>query len=236
MRVDGRQWDEMRLVRMTPGFVPYAEGSVLIEVGGTRVLCNASVEESQPRWRQGSGAGWITAEYAMLPRSTHKRTPRETVRQAGRTHEIRRLIGRSLRAVADLGRLGERTIILDCDVIQADGGTRTAAITGSYVALALAVERLAAAGSVPDGVLTGQVAAVSLGWVGNQLLLDLCYAEDAAAAADFNVVVTGDGRLVEVQGTAEGEPFSRRALDAVLDLADKGIGELLVAQRQVLVK
>jgi len=236
MRVDGRQWDEMRLVRMTPGFVPYAEGSVLIEVGGTRVLCNASVEESQPRWRQGSGAGWITAEYAMLPRSTHKRTPRETVRQAGRTHEIRRLIGRSLRAVADLGRLGERTIILDCDVIQADGGTRTAAITGSYVALALAVERLAAAGSVPDGVLIGQVAAVSLGWVGNQLLLDLCYAEDAAAAADFNVVVTGDGRLVEVQGTAEGEPFSRRALDAVLDLADKGIGELLVAQRQVLAK
>ena len=236
MRIDGRQWDEMRLVRMTPGFVPYAEGSVLIEVGGTRVLCNASVEESQPRWRQGSGAGWITAEYAMLPRSTHKRTPRETVRQAGRTHEIRRLIGRSLRAVADLGRLGERTIILDCDVIQADGGTRTAAITGSYVALALAVERLAAAGSVPDGVLIGQVAAVSLGWVGNQLLLDLCYAEDAAAAADFNVVVTGDGRLVEVQGTAEGEPFSRRALDAVLDLADKGIGELLVAQRQVLVK
>ena len=236
MRVDGRRWDEMRPVRMTPGFVPYAEGSVLIEVGGTRVLCNASVEESLPRWRQGSGAGWITAEYAMLPRSTHRRTPRETVSQAGRTHEIRRLIGRSLRAVADLTRLGERTNILDCDVIQADGGTRTAAITGSYVALALAVEHLAAMGAAPDGVLTGQVAAVSLGWVGGQLLLDLCYAEDAAATADFNVVVTGDGRLVEVQGTAEGEPFSRRALDAVLDLADKGIGELLAVQRHILGK
>jgi ribonuclease PH len=236
MRVDGRQWDEMRPVRMTPGFVPYAEGSVLIEVGGTRVLCNASVEESLPRWRQGSGAGWITAEYAMLPRSTHKRTPREAIGQAGRTHEIRRLIGRSLRAVVDLTRLGERTIILDCDVIQADGGTRTAAITGSYVALALAVERLAANESVPEGVLTGQVAAVSLGWVDGRLLLDLCYGEDAAATADFNVVVTGDGRLVEVQGTAEGEPFSRRALDAVLDLADKGIGELLAVQRQVLEK
>jgi ribonuclease PH len=222
MRVDGRRWDEMRAVRMVPGFVPYAEGSVLIEVGGTRVLCNASVEESLPRWRQGSGAGWITAEYAMLPRSTHKRTPREAMGQAGRTHEIRRLI--------------ERTIILDCDVIQADGGTRTAAITGSYVALALAVESLAATGLAPEGVLVGQVAAVSLGWVGGQLLLDLCYAEDAAATADFNVVVTGDGRLVEVQGTAEGEPFSRRALDAVLDLANKGIGELLAAQRQLLGK
>ena len=236
MRVDGRRWDEMRAVRMVPGFVPYAEGSVLIEVGGTRVLCNASIEESLPRWRQGSGAGWITAEYAMLPRSTHKRTPREAMGQAGRTHEIRRLIGRSLRAVADLGRLGERTIILDCDVIQADGGTRTAAITGSYVALALAVESLTATGLAPEGVLVGQVAAVSLGWVGGQLLLDLCYAEDAAATADFNVVVTGDGRLVEVQGTAEGEPFSRRALDAVLDLANKGIGELLAAQRQLLGK
>jgi len=236
MRVDGRRWDEMRPVRMTPGFVPYAEGSVLIEVGGTRVLCNASVEESLPRWRQGSGAGWITAEYAMLPRSTHKRTSREAIGQAGRTHEIRRLIGRSLRAVVDLTRLGERTIILDCDVIQADGGTRTAAITGSYVALALAVERLAANESVPEGVLTGQVAAVSLGWVNGRLLLDLCYGEDAAATADFNVVVTGDGRLVEVQGTAEGEPFSRQALDAVLDLADKGIGELLAVQRQVLEK
>jgi len=234
MRLDGRRWDEMRPVRMTLDFVPYAEGSVLIEVGGTRVLCNASVEESLPRWRQGSGAGWITAEYAMLPRSTQRRTARDAMAQAGRTHEIRRLIGRSLRAVADLTRLGERTIILDCDVIQADGGTRTAAITGSYVALALAVERLAAAGAVPEGVMTGQVAAVSLGWVDGQLRLDLCYEEDAAATADFNVVVTGDGRLVEVQGTAEGEPFSRRALDAVLDLADKGIGELLAVQRQAL--
>ncbi len=234
MRPDGRQNDELRPVRLTPGFVPYAEGSVLFEMGGTRVLCNASVEDSLPRWRIGSGAGWITAEYALLPRSTHRRTPRETAGLTARTQEIRRLIGRSLRAVVDLARLGERTIILDCDVLQADGGTRTAAVTGSYVALALAVERLAAQGSLPAGVLAGQVAAVSLGFVGGQLLLDLCYEEDSTASADFNVVMTADGRLVEVQGTAERQPFSRRALNLVLDLAQQGIDELLKVQRESL--
>jgi len=234
MRNDGRAWNEMRPVRMAPGFVEYAEGSVLIKVGETRVLCNATVEDSVPRWRSGSGAGWITAEYALLPRSTHKRTRREIGGLGGRTQEIRRLIGRSLRAAVDLRKLGERTIILDCDVIKADGGTRTASITGGYVALALAVQRLAEAEIVPPSVLTTQVAAISLGPVDGQLMLDLCYEEDAAATADFNVVMTGHGRLVEVQGTAEGVAFERRTLDAVLDLAEIGIDQLLALQRQVL--
>jgi ribonuclease PH len=224
----------MRPVRMTPGFVDYAEGSVLIEVGGTRVLCNASVEATVPPWRVGSGAGWVTAEYALLPRSTHRRTRRETRGLGGRTQEIRRLIGRSLRAAIDLSKLGERTIILDCDVIQADGGTRTASITGAYVALALALLHLEAQGEIPTGVLLTEVAAISLGLVGGELLLDLCYEEDSAATADFNVVMTGDGRLIEVQGSAEGEPYSRQAVDAVLDLADLGIGRLLELQRQTL--
>jgi ribonuclease PH len=234
MRLDGRAWNELRPVRMIPGFVKYPEGSVLIEMGETRVLCNATVEESVPPWRMGSGAGWITAEYALLPRSTHRRTRRETRGLGGRTQEIRRLIGRSLRAAADLQKLGERTVILDCDVIQADGGTRTAAITGGYVALALAVQRLSDQGAVSPDVLVTEVAAISLGLVGGQLLLDLCYEEDAAAEADFNLVMTGDGRLVEVQGTAEGSPFSRDRLDAVLDLAEHGIDQLLALQRQVL--
>jgi ribonuclease PH len=234
MRVDGRNWDEMRPVRMSPGFVDYPEGSVLIEVGGTRVLCNASVEDSVAPWRQGSGAGWITAEYALLPRSTHQRTRRETRGLGGRTQEIRRLVGRSLRAVANLEKLGERTIILDCDVLQADGGTRTAAITGAYVALALALGRLEARGELPPGVLRTQVAAVSLGLVGGRLLLDLCYEEDSTASADFNIVMTGDGCLVEVQGTAEGETFSHGELQAVLDLAERGIAHLLAIQRHVL--
>jgi ribonuclease PH len=234
MRVDGRAWDEIRPVRMRPGFVEYPEGSVLIEVGKTRVLCNATVEASVPRWRLGSGAGWVTAEYALLPRSTHQRTRRETQGLGGRTQEIRRLIGRSLREAVDLDRLGERTIILDCDVLQADGGTRTAAITGAYVALALALQDQEAAGEVPPGVLRTQVAAISLGLVGGQLLLDLCYEEDAAAGADFNIVMTGEGRFVEVQGTAEGEAFDRQAMEAVLDLAEQGIGRLLALQGQVL--
>ncbi len=234
MRADGRRWDEIRPVRMTPGFVDYAEGSVLIEVGNTRVLCNATVEESVPRWRAGSGAGWVTAEYAMLPRATQQRTQRETWGLGGRTQEIRRLIGRSLRAAVDLTRLGERTIILDCDVLQADGGTRTAAITGGYVALALAVKRLVEQGAVRPDILLTPVAAISLGVVDGELLLDLCYAEDSAATADFNVVMTGNGRLVEVQGTAEGEPFPRQVVDAVLDLAQQGIARLLALQRQVL--
>lgn len=234
MRMDGRRWDEVRSVRMTPGFVEYAEGSVLIEVGKTRVLCNATVEDSVPPWRQGTGAGWVTAEYALLPRSTHKRVRRETRGLGGRTQEIRRLVGRSLRAAVDLHKLGERTIIVDCDVIQADGGTRTAAITGGYAALALAVQRLAKAGIVQPDVLATEVAAISLGLVNGQLLLDLCYTEDSTAGADFNVVMTGDGRLVEVQGTAEGATFDRGTVNEMLDLAKEGIGSLLALQRQVL--
>ncbi len=234
MRIDGRKWDDLRPVHMTLGFVQYPEGSVLIEVGGTRVLCNASIENTLPPWRLGSSAGWITAEYALLPRSTQRRTRRETRGLGGRTQEIRRLIGRSLRAVVDLEKLGERTIILDCDVLQADGGTRTAAITGAYVALALAVGQLEEQGQVLPGVLLTEVAAISLGLVDGQLLLDLCYEEDSAATADFNIVMTGDGRLVEVQGTAERAPFTRQSLAAVLDLAEKGIGQLLERQRQVL--
>lgn len=234
MRMDGRRWDEVRSVRMTPGFVEYAEGSVLIEVGKTRVLCNATVEDSVPPWRQGTGAGWVTAEYALLPRSTHQRVRRETRGLGGRTQEIRRLVGRSLRAAVDLHKLGERTIIVDCDVIQADGGTRTAAITGGYAALALAVQRLAKAGIVQPDVLATEVAAISLGLVNGQLLLDLCYTEDSTAGADFNVVMTGDGRLVEVQGTAEGATFDRGTVNEMLDLAKEGIGSLLALQRQVL--
>ena len=234
MRVDGRKRNELRPVRLTPGFVDYPEGSVLIEMGGTRVLCNATVEESVPRWRAGSGIGWVTGEYALLPRSTHQRTRRETRGLGGRTQEIRRLIGRSLRAAVALDGLGERTVIIDCDVLQADGGTRTAAITGGYVALALAVKDLEERGLVERDVLSTQVAAISLGLVAGELLLDLCYEEDSAASADFNIVMTGDGRLVEVQGTAEGATFSRQEMAAVLDLAETGIGHLLARQRQVL--
>ncbi len=234
MRFDGRMWNEMRPVHMVPGYVDYAEGSVLIEVGETRVLCNATVEESVPGWRSGSGAGWVTAEYALLPRSTHRRTRREVGRLRGRTQEIRRLIGRSLRAAVDLSKLGERTVIIDCDVIQADGGTRTASITGGYVALALALRGLIEQGFVPPDVLSTQVAATSLGPVDGQLMLDLCYEEDSAATADFNVVMTEGGRFVEVQGTAEGVNFDRRLLDAVLDLAEIGIDQLLDMQRRVL--
>ena len=234
MRFDGRAWNEMRPVRMVPGYVDYAEGSVLIEVGQTRVLCNATVEDSVPRWLSGSGSGWVTAEYALLPRSTQRRTRRETEGLRGRTQEIRRLVGRSLRAAIDLDKLGERTIIIDCDVIQADGGTRTASITGGYVALALALRGLIGQELVPPDVLVTQVAATSLGPVDGQLMLDLCYEEDFAATADFNVVMTGGGRFVEVQGTAEGRAFDRRLLDAVLDLAEIGIEHLLDLQRQAL--
>jgi ribonuclease PH len=234
LRLDGRKWDEIRPMTMTPDFVEYAEGSVLIRMGKTRVLCNATVEESVPSWRLGSGAGWITAEYALLPRSTHQRTRRETHGLRGRTQEIRRLIGRSLRAAVDMRKLGQRTIILDCDVLQADGGTRTAAISGGYVALALAVEGLVERGEVPPDTLSTEVAAISLGLVEGRLLLDLCYEEDSSATADFNVVMTGDGRWVEVQGTAEGAPFGRRDLDEMLDLAERGVGQVLDLQRQVL--
>jgi ribonuclease PH len=234
MRRDGRAWNEMRPVRLIPGFVEHAEGSVLIEFGGTRVLCNATVEPSVPAWRQGSGAGWVTAEYALLPRSTQRRTRRETMGLRGRTQEIQRLIGRSLRMAVDLDMLGERMIIVDCDVLQADGGTRTASITGGYVALALAVRDLVAREVVPAGTLVTPVAAVSLGLVDGRLLLDLDYEEDSAATADFNLVMTGDGRLVEVQGTGEAAPFDRSALGEVLDLAAHGIEQLLERQQQVL--
>jgi ribonuclease PH len=219
---------------MTPGFVEYPEGSVLIKMGGTRVLCNATVEATVPRWRLGSGSGWVTAEYALLPRSTHQRMQRETRGLRGRTQEIRRLIARSLRAAVDLDKLGERQIILDCDVIQADGGTRTAAITGGYVALALAIKRLEEADIIPPDVLRTEVAAISLGPVGSQLLLDLSYEEDSSADADFNIVMTGNGRLVEVQGTAERQTFTRHDMNAVLDLAEKGIEQLLTLQRQAI--
>jgi ribonuclease PH len=234
MRVDGRAWDEMRPVHMTLDFVDYPEGSVLIEMGRTRVLCNASIEDEVPAWRQGRGSGWVTAEYALLPRSTHQRTRRETHGPGGRTQEIKRLIGRSLRTAVDLDKLGARTITLDCDVIQADGGTRTAAITGSYVALSLALNRAGQEIGIPRTVLTIPVAAISLGYVEDTLLLDLCYEEDSTASSDFNIVMTGDGRYVEVQGTAEGTPYTRESVHAVLDLAAKGIGELLAIQQQVL--
>ena len=227
MRIDGRAWDELRPVRMTTGYVQYPEGSVLMEMGNTRVLCNATIEESVPRWRQGSGSGWITGEYALLPRSTHQRRRRETRGLGGRTQEIRRLIGRSLRAAVDLSQLGERTIILDCDVLQADGGTRTAAVSGGYVALALALRHLHEVQGVPPEALSTEVAAISLGLVDGRLLLDLCYEEDSAATADFNIVMTGDGHLVEVQGTAEGATFTREAMSEVLDLAAKGIEQML---------
>jgi ribonuclease PH len=237
-RVDGRTPDELRAVAFTRAWSEHPEGSVLVSFGRTRVLCTASVTEGVPRWRKGSGLGWVTAEYAMLPRSTHTRSDRESVRGklGGRTHEISRLIGRSLRAVVDVKELGENTIVLDCDVLQADGGTRTAAITGAYVALADAVTWLRERGSLREGAepLSGSVAAVSVGIVKGEPLLDLCYDEDVNAETDMNVVCTGDGRFVEVQGTAEGEPFDRKLLDGLLDLAVGGCATLTRLQSEVL--
>jgi ribonuclease PH len=237
-RIDGRAADQLRDVRIERGWSKHAEGSVLVSFGDTRVLCTASVTEGVPRWRRGSGEGWVTGEYAMLPRATNTRGDRESVRGkiGGRTHEISRLIGRSLRAVVDFKALGENTIVLDCDVLQADGGTRTAAITGAWVALADAVAwaqrtKLVKARSQP---LTGSVAAVSVGIVGGVPLLDLAYEEDVRAETDMNVVCTGDGRFVEVQGTAEGKPFDRGELDALLDLAAAGCARLEEAQRAAL--
>ncbi|CUB04682.1 ribonuclease PH [Tepidiphilus thermophilus] len=234
MRHDGRRADELRPVRIERGFTEYAEGSVLVSFGRTRVLCTASVEESVPPFLKGTGQGWVTAEYGMLPRATHTRTPREAAKgkQGGRTLEIQRLIGRSLRAVVDLAALGERQIVLDCDVLQADGGTRTAAITGAWVALADACEALVARGVLSASPVRDQVAAVSVGLVGGEALLDLDYAEDSTCDTDMNVVMTGAGGFVELQGTAEHGAFDRKALEALLALAEKGIGELLVAQRE----
>jgi ribonuclease PH len=237
MRLDGRSADQLRPVRITRGWLEHAEGSVLIEFGGTRVLCAASVTEGVPRWRKGTGQGWVTAEYAMLPRSTNTRSDRESVRGriGGRTHEISRLVGRALRGVIDVSSLGENTVVLDCDVLQADGGTRTAAITGAYVALADAVEWMRGRGLLTSGdVLRGSVAAVSVGVVDGEPMLDLCYEEDVRAETDMNVVMTGDGRFVEIQGTAEGEPFDRRELDALLALAEGGCAALTGMQRAAL--
>jgi ribonuclease PH len=235
-RADGRAWDELRPVKITSGFQSFAEGSALIELGKTRVLCSASVEERVPPFLRGSGGGWITAEYAMLPRSTTSRTPRDsaTGRVAGRSQEIQRLIGRSLRAVADLALLGERTIIIDCDVIQADGGTRTAAITAAYVALYQAMRTLVNMGVIPSIPLMSAVAATSVGVVHTNMLLDLCYDEDCKAEVDFNVVMTSEGKFVEVQGTAEAKPFSRETIDSLLTLAQRGISRLFEVQKSVI--
>ena len=230
----GRGADQLRAVRITRGFTIHAEGSVLIEFGATKVLCTASVEEKVPGHKKGSGEGWVTAEYGMLPRSTHTRSEREAARgkQSGRTQEIQRLIGRSLRCVFDLRLLGERTIHLDCDVLQADGGTRTAAITGAFVAAQDAVSQLMAQGKLSVSPIRDQVAAISVGMVQGTALLDLEYTEDSACDTDMNVVMTGSGHFVEVQGTAEGAAFSRQQLDALLELAAKGIGELIALQKQ----
>jgi ribonuclease PH len=235
-RNDGRTADELRPVRITPGYLPYAEGSALIEMGETRVICSASVEERVPPFLRNRGTGWVTAEYAMLPRATQQRTSRETGRggPSGRTHEIQRLIGRSLRAIVNTSLLGERTITLDCDVLQADGGTRTASITGAYVAFALACRRLQRAKKIQRSPLTGEVAAISVGIVDGTPLLDLKYDEDSRAEVDMNVVCTGDGRFIEVQGTAEGSPFTREEMDQLLILARNGIDHLLQAQRAAL--
>lgn len=232
----GRTADQLRTVRITRHYTLYAEGSVLIEFGNTRVLCNASIEEKVPPHKRGSGEGWVTAEYGMLPRATHTRGDREAARgkQSGRTQEIQRLIGRSLRAVFDLKKLGERTLHLDCDVIQADGGTRTAAITGAFVAAQDAVNWLMQRGLLTESPVLHPVAAISVGIVGGVPMLDLDYNEDSACDTDMNVVMTGAGHFVEVQGTAEGAAFSRAEMDALLLLADKGIGELIGMQQSAL--
>jgi ribonuclease PH len=235
-RPDGRAPDQLRPVAIELGFQEWAEGSVLFSMGRTKVVIAATVSEDVPRWLRGTGKGWVTGEYSMLPRATKERTAREVQkgRPGGRTQEIQRLIGRSLRAVTDLSKLGERTVTVDCDVLLADAGTRCASITGGYLALALAVRGLVERGAVPAGVLTDTVSAVSVGIVGDMAVLDLSYEEDASAEVDCNVVTTGSGRLVEVQGTAEGEPFARSELDALLDLAESGTKQLTQIQRDVL--
>jgi len=235
-RVDGRAYDEMRPIRIIPGYQDFAEGSALIEIGKTRVLCSASVEEKVPPFLRGGGSGWVTAEYAMLPRSTVTRSPRDSSlgRIGGRSQEIQRLIGRSLRAVTDLVSLGERTLIVDCDVLQADGGTRTAAITGAYVALYQALQTLANMGIISSIPLKTAVAATSVGIVHSYMMLDLCYDEDCNAGVDFNVAMTGKGEFVEIQGTAEAKPFSKEVVDSLLSLAEKGIKQLFQVQKEAL--
>jgi len=235
-RSDGRRPDQLRPVRITRGYNKYAEGSVLVEFGDTRVICTASVEDKPPQFLKGTGKGWVTAEYGMLPRATETRGVREATKGkvSGRTHEIQRLIGRALRAVMDLNALGERTIIIDCDVIQADGGTRTASITGSFVALVDAVNGLMEQGLLKSMPVKDFVAAVSVGRVEGELILDLCYEEDSAAEVDMNIVMTGNGRFVEVQGTGEEASFTRQEMDGMLALAQQGIEWLINYQKEVL--
>jgi ribonuclease PH len=235
-RADGRKPDQLRPVTITTHYLPWAEGSALIDLGGTQVVCAVSIEDRTPQFLRGTGSGWVTAEYGMLPRSTKERMDREAARgrQSGRTQEIQRLIGRALRAVTNLDILGERTFTIDCDVLRADGGTRTAAITGSYVALHLAFQTLVTAGKYAAVPMSTAVAATSAGVVEGVPMLDLCYEEDAAAGVDFNIVMTGDGRFVEVQGTAEDQPFPREQMDELLALAEGGIRQLLEAQERAL--
>ena len=235
-RIDGRRRDQIRPVKVTRNFTKHAEGSVLIEMGDTKVICTASIEEKVPPFLKGKGAGWVTAEYAMLPRATHDRSPRESVKgkQGGRTLEIQRLVGRALRAVIDTGRLGERTIWIDCDVIQADGGTRTASITGSFVALADAVGVLKKKDLIKVNPLTDYLAAISIGKVGGQVMVDLAYEEDSHAEVDLNLVMTGAGQYVEVQGTAEKTPFNKKDMDEFLDLGWGAIRELVDLQKSLI--
>jgi ribonuclease PH len=236
MRNDGRRSDQLRPIRITPNFIPHAEGSVLIEIGRTRVICTASVEESVPKFLRGTNKGWITAEYSMLPRATESRTPREASlgRKSGRTQEIQRLIGRSLRTAVDLDLLSERTIWVDCDVIQADGGTRTASITGAFVAMVQALDRLVADGAITHLPVRSSLAAVSVGIVRGTPMLDLDYSEDSRAEVDFNVVMNERSEFIELQGTAEREPFSRGFLDELLVLAEAGISELIAIQEEAI--
>lgn len=235
VRIDSRTSVQMRATKITPNISPYAEGSALIEVGGTKVICTASVEDKVPFFLRNKGTGWVTAEYAMLPRATNTRTQRESSRgPSGRTQEIQRLIGRSLRAVVDMKLLGERQIFIDCDVIQADGGTRCASITGGYVALALACRKLLRNNVVKINPLMGEVAAVSVGIIEDTPILDLAYIEDSNAEVDMNIVCTGAGKFIEIQGTAEREPFSREQMDEMLAMAEKGIGTLFEIQRNAL--
>jgi ribonuclease PH len=234
MRKDGRKTDELRKIKITKNYIKSAEGSVLIEMGDTKVLCTATVENSVPPFLRGKGTGWVTAEYAMLPRSSAQRISRERSKVGGRTHEIQRLIGRSLRSVIDMKALGERTILLDCDVIQADGGTRTASITGAYIALVDALRHIKKQGMIGAVPVRDHLAAVSVGIVDGKPMLDLCYIEDSTAETDMNLVMTGSGKIVEVQGTAEGEPFSKAELGKLLALGEKGIKTLIKKQKETL--